>query len=104
MMKIIGDDMKAYLILDLSIHDLEKFLEYIQRIPAIIQKHSGKYLVQGDVPPVIEGDWQPERLVVIEFPDHVTLQNWFHSEKYQSLIPLRDRAADVVITSYESYL
>ncbi|PLX93152.1 MAG: DUF1330 domain-containing protein, partial [Desulfuromonas sp.] len=40
--------------------------------------------------------------VVIEFRDQTTLENWFNSDTYQALIPLRDRAADVVITTYEA--
>ena len=64
--------MNAYLILDLTIHDLAGFGEYIKKIPAFIKKHSGRYVVQGVEPSVMEGDWEPERVVVIEFPtsDH----------------------------------
>jgi len=40
--------------------------------------------------------------VVIKFPDQPTLQNWYNSESYQQLIPTRDRAADVVIISYDA--
>ena len=60
--------MKAYLILDLAIHDLPSFGPYIAQIPAFIAKHGGKYIVQGVEPTVMEGDWRPERVVVIEFP------------------------------------
>jgi len=67
--------MNAYLILDLAIHDFGKFSEYIQKIPAFIKKHSGRYIVQGVEPTVMEGDWKPERVVVIEFPssDHAKI-------------------------------
>jgi len=60
--------MKAYLILDLAVHDLAGFRPYIARIPVFIARHGGKYIVQGVEPTVIEGDWRPERVVVIEFP------------------------------------
>lgn len=40
--------------------------------------------------------------MVIEFPDQETLQNWYRSEAYQSLIPIRDRSADVAIISYDA--
>ncbi len=40
-------------------------------------------------------------MVVIEFSDRASLEEWFHSAKYQALIDLRDRAADVVITTYD---
>jgi uncharacterized protein (DUF1330 family) len=61
--------MKAYLVLDLTIHDFAGFGPYIAGIPAFIEKHSGKYIVQGVQPTTMEGDWSPERMVVIEFPN-----------------------------------
>lgn len=81
--------MSAYLILDLTIHDFDKFHEYINRIPAFINKHGGRYVVKGEIPTVIEGDWNPERVVVIEFPsrDHVT--QFFEDPGCQSLFEIR---------------
>jgi uncharacterized protein (DUF1330 family) len=61
--------MKAYLVLDLSVNDFGGFRKYIAEIPAFIAKHSGKYIVQGVQPTTIEGDWKPERMVIIEFPE-----------------------------------
>ena len=49
--------MKAYLVLDLTIHDFAGFKPYIAGIPAFIEKHSGKYIVQGVQPTTMEGDW-----------------------------------------------
>jgi uncharacterized protein (DUF1330 family) len=61
--------MKAYLVLDLSVNDFDGFRKYLAEIPAFIAKHSGKYLVKGAQPTTIEGDWNPERIVIIEFPE-----------------------------------
>ena len=60
--------MKAYLVLDLAIHDFESFREYIEKVPSFINKHGGKYIVQGAEPTPMEGDWRPERMVILEFP------------------------------------
>ena len=64
--------MKGYLVLDLAITKLEEFFKYAEKIPAQIKKHHGKYIVQGVEPEKIEGDWLPERLVILEF---ATLKN-----------------------------
>jgi uncharacterized protein (DUF1330 family) len=61
--------MKAYLVLDLSVNDFGGFRKYIAEIPVFIAKHSGKYIVQGVQPTTIEGDWKPERMVIIEFTE-----------------------------------
>ena len=64
--------MTAYLILDVTVTDLSGFLPYADQIPAFIEKHGGRYIVRGVTPTVMEGDWSPERVVVLEFPsaDH----------------------------------
>ena len=47
--------MNAYLVIDVNITDVDEFMKYVQRIPALIEKHSGRYIVQGEKPEVIEG-------------------------------------------------
>lgn len=69
--------MKAYLVIDVSIVDLDGFMEYAGRIPALIDKYGGKYLVQGEVPTIIEGESGiPERTVVLEFPSRESAESF----------------------------
>jgi len=81
--------MNAYLILDLTIHDFAKFGEYIQKIPEFIKKHSGRYVVQGVEPTVMEGNWIPERVVVIEFPTSDHAKRFLKDPEAQELFKLR---------------
>lgn len=81
--------MNAYLILDLAIHDLERFSEYIEKIPEFIKKHSGRYVVQGVEPSVMEGDWEPQRVVVIEFPTSDHAKTFLKDPEAQELFKLR---------------
>jgi uncharacterized protein (DUF1330 family) len=41
-----------------------------------------------------------ERVVVARFADMAALRRWHESAEYQSLVPLREAAADVVLTAY----
>ncbi|MBI5318527.1 DUF1330 domain-containing protein [Bradyrhizobium sp.] len=81
--------MKAYLVLDLKVNDFAGFKEYIARIPAFIAKHSGKYIVQGVQPVTIEGDWKPERMVIIEFPEREKAQAFLSDPEIQDLFRIR---------------
>lgn len=81
--------MNAYLILDLTINDFTKFSEYIEKIPAFIKKHSGRYVVQGVQAEVMEGDWKPERMVVIEFPSKEKAKGFLKDPEAQNLFALR---------------
>lgn len=81
--------MKAYLVLDLSVNDFEGFRKYIAEIPTFIAKHSGRYLVQGARPTTLEGDWKPERLVIIEFPQRAKAEAFLSDPEIQDLFKIR---------------
>ncbi|MEK9280272.1 MULTISPECIES: DUF1330 domain-containing protein [unclassified Bradyrhizobium] len=81
--------MKAYLVLDLSVNDFAGFKTYIAEIPAFIAKHFGRYIVRGVQPTAIEGDWAPERLVIIEFPARENAEAFLGDPEIQELFKLR---------------
>jgi uncharacterized protein (DUF1330 family) len=62
---------------------------------------NAEVLIRGRLTSVLAGELPYQLTVVIRFPDHATLQDWYRSDGYQNLIPIRDRAADVVIAAYE---
>lgn len=86
--------MKGYLVLDLSIINLEGFMEYAQKIPEFIEKHGGKYIVQGVVPKRMEGDWSPERLVILEFPSQDKARDFLADPEAQPLFALRHKTTN----------
>jgi uncharacterized protein (DUF1330 family) len=83
--------MKAYLVLDFTIHDLESFREYIEKVPSFIRKHGGQYLVQGAKPIAVEGVWRPERMVILEFPARQNATAFLTDPEFQDLLAIRHR-------------
>jgi uncharacterized protein (DUF1330 family) len=81
--------MKAYLVLDFSVTNFADFRKYIAEIPAFIAKHSGKYIVQGAKPTAVEGDWKPERMVILEFPERKNAQEFLSDPEIQDLFKVR---------------
>jgi len=81
--------MKAYLVLDLSVNDLAGFRKYIAEIPAFIAKHSGKYIVQGAQPTTVEGDWKPDRMVILEFPEREKAEAFLNDPDTRDLFKVR---------------
>ena len=81
--------MPAYLIADVEVRDPDVYAEYRRQVLPLIEKHGGRFIVRGGRHEVLEGDWQPARLVVIEFPDMATLKAWHRSPEYTALIKLR---------------
>lgn len=84
--------MKGYLILDLTINELPGFLEYADKIPHFISKHGGKYIVKGVEPELMEGDWLPQRMVVLEFPSRAKAKQFLDDPEAQSLFALRHQS------------
>lgn len=83
--------MTAYLVLDFSIADLRGFMPYVEAIPAFIAVHGGRYIVRGVEPEVMEGDWAPERMVVLEFPSSDHARAFLNDPEAQELFALRKR-------------
>ena len=83
--------MKAYLVLDFSITDIRGFLPYVDAIPAFIEKHGGRYIARGAEPTVMEGDWTPERMVILEFPSRENATAFLDDRDARTLFGLRHR-------------
>ena len=81
--------MKAYLVLDFAVHDLAGFRPYVAAIPAFIARHGGRYIVHGAEPEVMEGDWAPGRLVVLEFPARENARAFLADPECQDLFAVR---------------
>jgi uncharacterized protein (DUF1330 family) len=82
--------MAAYLIAEHVLTDAAKFEEYRTRVAPMIAKHGGRYLTKGGSHRLPEGGhWQPQRVVIIEFPDMRALEAWYGSDEYRPLIALR---------------
>jgi uncharacterized protein (DUF1330 family) len=94
--------MTAYLIAEHSITDPEKFEEYRVKVGPIIARHGGRYISKAGSLKQVEPDnavWQPERVVIIEFPTKTALDAWYADPDYQPLIALRRQGArDMLLT------
>ncbi len=87
--------MSAYLIVETEITDPEQYEQYKAASPGAIAAGGGRFLVRGGEMAVLEGDWRPSRLVVVEFPDLEAAKTFYESDEYQAAIKLREGAANL---------
>ena len=87
--------MTAYLIVETDITDPEQYEHYKAASPGAIAAHGGRFVVRGGDLAVLEGDWTPKRLVVVEFDDLETAKRFYESPEYQAAIKLREGAANL---------
>jgi uncharacterized protein (DUF1330 family) len=85
--------MAAYVIVETDITDSERYEQYKAASPTAIAAGGGRFLARGGEVVVLEGDWQPTRVVVLEFEDLAAAKRWYESEVYQEAKKLREGAA-----------
>jgi uncharacterized protein (DUF1330 family) len=66
--------------------------EYRKQVPATLAKYGGRFIVRGGAHQTVEGDWKPNRLVVLEFPSMEQARRWYDSEEYREPKAIRLRA------------
>ena len=86
--------MPAYLFANVEVTDAAGYEEYRQKVTATIEAYGGRYLVRGGATEVLEGDWTPRRLVILEFADMDRLKAWYQSAEYRPLIELRQKTTN----------
>lgn len=74
--------MPAYLIADMNVTDAPGYEEYKRLAPPAIEKYGGRYLARGGETAVLEGDWTPTRLVILEFPSVEKAKAFYESPEY----------------------
>ena len=85
--------MTAYAILDIEIRDMERYREYMRLVKPAIEAAGGRYLVRGGAHKVVEGNWFPRRLVILEFPAMDDLLRFYLSDEYQALKAVRHQSS-----------
>jgi uncharacterized protein (DUF1330 family) len=93
--------MPAYVIVETDIHDPEQYEQYKAASPAAVAGGGGRFVARGGELAVFEGDWNPSRLVILEFPDLEAAKAWYASEQYQEAKKLRDGAARLNMVAVE---
>ena len=93
--------MPAYVIVETDIYDPEQYEQYKAVSPAAVAGGGGRFVVRGGELAVLEGDWEPVRLVMLEFEDLEAAKRWYASPEYQAAKQLREGAANLRMIAVE---
>ena len=81
--------MPAYVIAHIDVKDPVQYQDYIKMSPISIAKFGGRFIARGGKTEVLEGNWVPKRLVLLEFPSVERAREWWASEEYAPAKALR---------------
>jgi uncharacterized protein (DUF1330 family) len=95
--------MPAYVIFDIHVDDADAYAPYRGPAGEAVAAHGGRYLARGGATEVLEGEWELDRLVVLEFPSIEQAKAWYHSPEYQEVAPIRHAASHGRAVIVEGY-
>ena len=84
--------MPAYVISDVQMRDPARFEQYRALAADSIARYGGRYVVRGGAIDVVEGDWTPSALVIVEFPSMARAREWYASAEYAKALAVRQSA------------
>jgi uncharacterized protein (DUF1330 family) len=93
--------MPAYVIVETDVHDPEQYERYKAASPGAVAAGGGRFIVRGGEHVVLEGDWNPTRLVVLEFEDLEAAKRFYDSPEYQEAKALREGAAHLKMVAVQ---
>lgn len=85
--------MPAYIIVEVTVHNPTEYEDYKKLTPGSLKNYQGKFIVRGGKTETLEGEWNPPRIVVLEFPTAELAHAWWASEEYAPAKMLRQRTA-----------
>lgn len=93
--------MSTFYLLQIRVLDESTLKEYIDAAPKTVALFGGELVFRGRISDILSGQPEHTTAVVLKFPDQATAEDWYESEDYQSLLEIRDSAAEVVVTRYD---
>jgi uncharacterized protein (DUF1330 family) len=85
--------MAVYVMIDVSLRSeaaRSNYATYVEKVRPIVEKHGGRYLARGGKITPIAGGWNPQRVILIEFPSSDHVNQWWNSPEYRAIARLRE--------------
>jgi uncharacterized protein (DUF1330 family) len=79
----------AYLVVNVMVKDAKRYDDYKPLASASIAQYGGKYLARGGHSEALEGNWKPNRMVILEFPSAEKAKQWWSSTDYADAKAIR---------------
>lgn len=84
----------AYLVVDARVTDPVRIVQYRELASVAVARYGGRYLVRGGMVESLEGDWRPERIVIVQFDSADAVRRFYDSPEYRAAREAREGAAE----------
>ena len=93
--------MSAYVIANVAVKDPVRYEDYRRLVTPTLAKYGGRFIARGGRVEVLEGDWQPARLVILEFPSSEAAREWWSSPEYSEAKRIRQATSEGTLVILE---
>ncbi|MEZ0309348.1 MAG: DUF1330 domain-containing protein [Ramlibacter sp.] len=94
--------MTAFVIFDVEIRDPARYKVFMEGVKPALELAGARYLARGGTHKVYEGDWEPRRIVILEFPSVAAWEAFYEGPVYQGLKSIRDECSSARLVSVEA--
>jgi len=91
----------AYVIFDVEIRDAGQYQDFMSKVKPALEEAGARYLARGGAHKVYEGDWNPRRIVLLEFPSVAAWESFYYGPVYQGIKAIRDECSSARLVSVE---
>jgi uncharacterized protein (DUF1330 family) len=84
--------MSFFSLIEITVKDEELYGEYMEKVPEVVHKYKGRYVVRSSRITPVTSDWNPDRIILVEFDTLEDLMKCFTSAEYNKIAPLREQA------------
>lgn len=86
--------MPSYVIANVTVKDPVRYEDYRRLVTPTLAKFGGRFIARGGRIEVLEGDWHPGRLVILEFPSVDAAREWWNSPEYTEAKLIRQATSE----------
>jgi uncharacterized protein (DUF1330 family) len=86
--------MPAYVLANVTVTDPVRYEDYRRLVTPTVEKFGGRFIARGGRIEVLEGEWRPQRLVILEFPSVEQARAWWHSPEYSEARQIRQATSE----------
>jgi uncharacterized protein (DUF1330 family) len=82
------------MLIEAKTKDSKKYEQYIAQVSKLVADYGGRYLVRGGKITPLGESWNPERIIILEFPSEAQIRAWLSSPEYKAIALLREAGAE----------
>lgn len=94
--------MTALIVARFDVKNAEKMKNYATAAGPTVLAHGGEFVAKGEKVSALVGIDEKHSIAMVRFPDVAAAKTWFSSPEYTACKPLRDEAAEMQFTLYET--